>query len=134
MISVTQFYAAIGALLVSLIAFTIVFVVLACLIAIIVGKRYLATVLEKKDAGSESCLPEAISVSDSQTESALMPICRKPDDIKKVIAAVTAAINFSISNNMNISDTPVQCSDMNTRWRSMGIAECMKSRLGSRSW
>ena len=134
MISVTQFYAAIGTLLISLIAFTIVFVVLACLIAIIVGKRYLATVMENKDAGVESDLPAAISVTDSQTETALIPICRESEDIKKVIAAVTAAINVSIGKSMNISVTPVQCSDMNTRWRTMGIAECMKSRLGSRSW
>ena len=58
------------------------------------------------------------------------------NDMKKVVAAITSAINVSIGRNMSIKSVmPVQqYSDMNTMWRITGIAECMENRLGSRSW
>jgi len=135
MISVSQFYGAIVALLVSLMAFTVVFVVLAGLFAIIVGKRYLAVILEKRDIGVETALPAIVSTPVSQTEVEPAPVAKTAEDIKKLIAAISAAINVSIGKSVKITSVmPVQRSDANIRWRTMGIAECMKSRLGSRSW
>ena len=124
-------------------AFTIVFVVIAGLVAIIFGKRYLAMILEKKGTGVGNA-PSATASQTSEEDikegiaaisAAVFAHANQANDVKKVAAAVAAVINVTIGRNMNIINvTPAQCSDMNKMWRTTGITECMKSRLGSRSW
>ncbi|MCL1940392.1 MAG: OadG family protein [Synergistaceae bacterium] len=132
----SQFQGFGGAVIVSLIAFTIVFSVLAALSAMIFVNRYIAAIAEKKDKGAKTA-PSA-----SAPAAAAAPVIQaSPDanDMKKVVAVISAAINASVGKSVNIiSIRPAQgnCSNTNVMWRAAGIAECMASRLGtdSRSW
>ena len=127
-----SFQGASGALIVTLIAFTIVFVVLVGLAALINANRYLAKILEKKGAAEETVpsAPVAASAYARQAPGA--------KDMKKVVAAISAAINASTGRRMNIlSVTKAQVhgsANVTPVWRVKGIAECMENRLGSRSW
>ena len=135
MLPVSQFAGIGGALVVSLIAFTIVFVVLAGLSAMIFANRYISMIIQKKE-------PAKITVP-----SAPLPVSAPPgpivdsnaNDMKKVVAAISAAINASVGRRVNIlsvTQAPVQGNSLNmtAMWRVTGVAECMESRLGSRSW
>jgi Na+-transporting methylmalonyl-CoA/oxaloacetate decarboxylase gamma subunit len=132
----SQFQGFGGAVIVSLIAFTIVFSVLAALSEMIFVNRYIAAIAEKKDKGAKTA-PSA-----SAPAAAAAPVIQaSPDanDMKKVVAVISAAINASVGKSVNIiSIRPAQGNRSNTNvmWRAAGIAECMASRLGtdSRSW
>ena len=120
-----------GAILVALIAFSVVFLVLIGLFALLKANRYLAMIVEKKDTMEKAAPSVAAPVS--------APVSQTSDakDMKKVIAVISAAINASVGGGMNIiSVTPTRgnCSDMNKMWRVTGVAECMASRLGTGPW
>jgi predicted membrane protein len=126
----SRFHGESGALIVSLIAFTIVFSVLAALSATIFINRYIAMIVEKKDKGAKTA-----SSASAPSDSVAAPVSQTASDVndmKKVVAAISAAINASVGGSVNIiSVTPAQsnCSSMNQMWRTTGIAECMASRL-----
>jgi Na+-transporting methylmalonyl-CoA/oxaloacetate decarboxylase gamma subunit len=112
--------------IVSLIAFTIVFAVLAGLSAMIYATRFFAMIIEKREPEKKTELPVAVPVSQAADSGV--------KDMKKVVAVISAVINASAGRSMNvISVTPVQgnCSNMNQMWRAAGIADCMASRFGS---
>ncbi|MCL1876146.1 MAG: OadG family protein [Synergistaceae bacterium] len=133
--TVSRFHGTGGALIVSLIAFTIVFSVLAALSATIFVNRYIAMIVGKKDkpATPSAPAPQAVSAPVSQAASDDL-------DMKKVVAAISAAICASTGRRMNVisvARVPLahgNCPSLTPIWRATGIAECMESRLGSRSW
>ena len=138
--TIPRFQGTVGALIVSLIAFTIVFSVLAALCAMIYVNRYIAMVAgsgnktDKTDKTNGASAPQTVSAPAGQTTS-------DEKEIKKLVAAISAAICASTGRRMNvISVTPAvaptygNCPSMTPIWRAAGIAECMESRLGSRSW
>lgn len=126
-VPLSQFQGLGGALIVSLIAFTIVFGVLAGLSAIICGVRYFAAIVEKKPKPAPatiSAAPAAVQASEGK-------------DMKKLVAAISAALIASTGRQMKIiSVAPLMgnCSPLNQRWRAAGLADCLESRMGSRSW
>jgi Na+-transporting methylmalonyl-CoA/oxaloacetate decarboxylase gamma subunit len=131
------FHGAGGSLIVSLIAFTIVFAVLAGLSATIYANRYIAMIFGKKNAPKE----KTVSSAAVDVPAPASKTVESDNDMKKVVAAISAAINASSGRNVNILRvTPTQapsqgnCLNMTPVWRVTGIAECMESRLGSRSW
>ena len=135
----SQFQGFGGAVIVSLIAFTIVFSVLAALSAMIFVNRYIAAIAEKKDKGAKTAPSASAPAPSATTAAPVTQTATDANDMKKVVAVISAAINASVGKSVNIiSVTPAQgnCSNMNVMWRAAGIAECMASRLGtdSRSW
>ena len=118
-----------GVLIVSIIAFAVVFILLAGLFAVIYVNHYVKSKLKKN-------VEAAISASLANIADAPAGKAEFDDDLKKVVAAISAAIIVASGGNANIiSVTPVQnSSNMGQMWRATGIAECMESRLGSRSW
>jgi Na+-transporting methylmalonyl-CoA/oxaloacetate decarboxylase gamma subunit len=128
-----SFQGAGGALIVTLIAFTIVFIVLIGLAALISANRYLAKILERKDAVEETAPSGAVRVSASASQTS------GAKDMKKVVAAISAVINASVGRRVNILSVTKEhmqgsCVNVTPVWRVKGIAECMENRLGSRSW
>ncbi|MCL2767111.1 MAG: hypothetical protein FWE49_00045 [Synergistaceae bacterium] len=135
MIEISQFYGAVGALLVSLIAFTIVLLVLVGLVVIFVCKRYHTNKIGSGLETATNVRQTIDKVKDKKKVAAISAAIFAHANRMKVTAAVAAAINVSIGRRMStVSVPPTQCSDMNKMWRITGIAECMESRLGSRSW
>ena len=119
-----------GSIIVSLIAFSIVFAVLAGLSAMIYATRYFAMIAGKKKT-AEKTAPSVV-----EPVPAAAPVSRAPDvkDMKRVVAVISAAVHASAGGSVNIiSVTPAKgnCSDMNKMWRATGIAECMASRFGT---
>jgi Na+-transporting methylmalonyl-CoA/oxaloacetate decarboxylase gamma subunit len=137
MIPVSQFQGINGALIVSMIAFSIVFIVLSGLCAIIFVNRYIAMSVGKKNSAAKTApAKEKPAVPAVSAASVSAPVS-DDKDMKKIVAAISAAINASAGRSMRIvSVTPVQntCFNMSTAWRIAGVAECMSSRIGSRSW
>ena len=135
MLPISHFSGIGGALIVSLIAFTIVFVVLMGLSAIIYANRYISMIVEKKETSKKTVTSAPLPVSAPQTPM----VDADANDMKKVVAVISAAINASVGRRVNIlsvTPAPVQGNSLNmtAMWRVTGIAECMESRLGSRSW
>lgn len=129
-VPLSQFQGVGGALIVSLIAFTIVFAVLAGLSAIICVVRYVAAIVEKKPA-------PAAGVSVQQPSLSAVTPDSETQDMKKIVAAISAALLASTGRQMKIisvSPAIANCSPTNQMWRAAGIADCLESRLGSRSW
>ena len=132
MIPISHFQGAGGAIVVSFIAFSIVFIVLAGLCAMIYATRYFAMIAEKKKAEEKAVPPAVVPVSAVVSQT----VEGSAKDMKKVVAIISAVINASAGRSMNIiSVTPAQNyrSNMNQMWRVTGIAECMASRFGSGS-
>lgn len=133
----SRFHGTGGALIVSLIAFTIVFSVLAALSAMIYVNRYIAMIAGKKDKTNSPSMPAPVP---APTSEPLTQAASDDMDVKKLVAVISAAICASTGRRMNvISVSPMapthgNCSSMTPIWRVAGIAECMGSRLGSRSW
>ena len=140
-VAASQFHGTGGALTVSLIAFTIVFAVLAALCSMIYVNRYIAMIVEKKDTPKASAPSAPVSASAPAPAPAPAPVSQTQasvKDMKKTVAAISAAITAATGRSMNvISVTPVQGNsfpNMTPVWRVKGIAECIESRLSSRSW
>jgi len=133
MIPISQFHGVGGAVIVSMIAFTIVFVVLAGLTVMIYAIRYFAMFTEKKDTRVETASAVAVSAPATVSEPVSPTVDSGAKDMKKVVAVISAAINAHTGKSMNIvSVTPAQgnCSNMNQMWRAAGIADCMARRFG----
>jgi Na+-transporting methylmalonyl-CoA/oxaloacetate decarboxylase gamma subunit len=135
MIHVSNFAGIGGALIVSIIAFTIVFVVLTGLSAMIYANRYISIIVKNKETTKETVPSAPVSVSAPVDQM----VYSDANDMKKVVAAISAAINASIGRRVNIlsvARAPVQGNSLNmtAMWRIAGIAECMEKRLGSHSW
>ena len=132
-----------GVLMASVVAFIIVFILLAgiCLYAIISLNRHVAVVMEKKESAQKAVSPEAVTAPVFAPAPVIQASSAK--EMKKIVAAISAAINASVGRSMKIiSVIPAQAQNMSPIWRVTGITECMDSRLsgdsgsrsGSRSW
>lgn len=134
-----------GAAIVSLIAFTIVFLVLAGLSAIICCVRYFAIIADsigKKKPAAPAAKGKAPAAAPTASVAAPAPavaVAAHGTDKKKLVAVISGAILAMTGKNvrvLSVNPAPLiegNCTPMNRMWRSAGIAECLGSRL-TRSW
>ena len=123
-------------LMVSVLAYVIIIFLLTglCLYTIISLNRHIAKITEKKEPAKETVTSEAIFAPAPVFVSAPVSQAVGPGvkDMKKIVAAISAAINASVGRSMRIiSVTRAQTHIPNTSpiWRVTGITECMESRL-----
>jgi hypothetical protein len=134
-----------GVLMTSVIAFIVVFFLLAglCLYAIISLNRHVAVIVGKNESAQNTVPSEAIPAPVFVSAPVNQIADPGSKDMKKIVAAISAAINASVGRSVRIiSVTGAQAPNISPIWRVTGITECMESRLssdsglrsGSRSW
>lgn len=126
----SQFQGAGGALIVSLIAFTIVFLVLIGLTLVIFAIKFFAGSEGKKDSGTPSA--PVVAAAPAAAVSALAP--QPPAGKSQITAAITAAILTATQGRGRVlSVSPALQSGIapapRTTWKTTGIVERISGRL-----
>ena len=132
----TQFQGAGGALIVSLIAFTIVFIVLAGLTAVIYAIKFFAGDSEEKGQNTPSAPKTAVTAPTAPAASGSVASGGKA----KITAAITAAIVAATGGRGRVLNIIPVCSqtgsmafDSTRTWKVTGVVERISGRL-ARSW
>lgn len=124
---VSQFHGASGALIVSMIAFTIVFLVLIGLTLVIYAIKFFSGSGEKKDSGTPST-----PVTPAAVASVAAP--QPPAGKSQITAAITAAILAATQGRGRILSVSPALQDgiaplSRTTWKTTGIVERISGRL-----
>lgn len=123
-----------GATIMSVIAFSIVFIVLGGLTGIIYGIKYMAAAMERKKTGGTNPPPAGGTGSSGGTSGTIARCVGTAGDAKGHILAVLAAAVAASGGGRITSITRARpvCSAERTPWRQMGIVENLSAPL--RNW
>ena len=124
--AMSQFTGMGGAAIVSIIAFTIVFIVLAGLTAVIYAIKFIS-------GGESAPADKGNSAASAPKPAAPAPVSGSKSQITAAIAAAILSATGGRGRILSITPSSTACCDVNKVWRTAGIIERISGRL-SRPW